>query len=58
MSNEESNIATCPFCGSNDVMIGRDWKTNAWYMECFSCKMSTKKSDDDIHKEVLTNDNR
>ena len=57
MSNEESNIATCPFCGGHDVMIGRDWETNTWYMECFDCKMSTKDTNN-IGKEVLVNDKR
>lgn len=49
-SNDGGNAATCPFCGSHDVMIGRDIMTNEWYMECFDCKMSTK---DNSNKEVI-----
>lgn len=28
-------------------MIGRDIKTNEWYMNCFDCKMSTKSNKED-----------
>lgn len=47
IEDRRRNVATCPFCGSHDVMIGRDIKTNEWYMKCFSCKMSTNNNKED-----------
>lgn len=45
--NKDCSAATCPFCGSNNVMIGRDIRTLKWWMVCFDCNMSTKDNDNE-----------
>lgn len=41
MGDEEGNKFKCPFCGSTNVMIGRDIDTSKWYMICFDCGISS-----------------
>lgn len=41
MGDEEGNKFKCPFCGSTNVMIGRDIDTSKWYMTCFDCGISS-----------------
>lgn len=54
MSGEgDSNVIKCPFCGGSDVMVGRDVRTNEWYIKCFGCGTSTSDTIDDMINEAL-----
>lgn len=55
MSGEDDNrnVIKCPFCGGSDVMVGRDIRTNEWYIKCFGCGTSTSKTIDDVINEAL-----
>ena len=55
MSGEDdnSNLIKCSFCGSSDVMVGRDIITNEWFIKCFGCGTSTSDTIDDMINEAL-----
>ena len=54
MGDEEGNKFKGPFCGSINVMIGRDIDTSKWYMTCFDCGISSLDYEKKENKKVCS----